>query len=628
MKKLLLYITLLVLVVVATSFALLPVDETLIKQKEKLAKENFEKGNYADAVKDYTWLVSQVKGNYEYRYRLGACMLYTEKDKEKGLAYLEEAKGKNGVPTTVNFFLGYGYHLNYRFGQAIKFYEKFKTSADPKLIEKYKVQRQIDMAKNGTKLLRNVTDIVVHSKKKASEDSYYSYFNVDNIDGNIINAKGLDELKGKMDKKKNQDIIIHLPSRSKNAQTVYFSSYGKDGANGKDIYKIKRFPDGSWAQPQLVGGQINSPYDEDYPYMHPNGEYLYFCSKGHNSMGGYDVFRAKIDPNTETFGKPENLDFAINTPEDDFMYIVDSLDQNAYFASTRNSENGQINVYGVKVERYPVLMVILKGSFNNEINPELLGASIKIKDKVTNEIVGVYNSNSKTGDYLITLPKSGKYTFIIEPEASQIPHQMEVDVPLQREISVLPQEMVLFSDNGNEKIKINNRFSEKAENWEEILSEEILKKKAALEENASDFENKVPIESKDSTKPKDPTEVDVQNVSPEDIVNFVEEDTKNLEKELEEAKEKEETALAVASTYYNKSKEAADKAREAIEAANSATNPEEKAQYKAEADRLIEQSKLDAEKAIAAHNYANDLYDIVRDKEEDLKVARDFENGV
>ena len=137
MKKLLIYITLSLLVVIATSFALLPVDESLIKQREKSAKEKFENGNYADAVVDYTWLVSQVKGNYEYRYRLGACMLHTEKDKEKGLAYLEEAKGKNGVPSTVNFFLGYGYHLNYRFAEAIKFYEKFKSAADPKLFEKY-----------------------------------------------------------------------------------------------------------------------------------------------------------------------------------------------------------------------------------------------------------------------------------------------------------------------------------------------------------------------------------------------------------------------------------------------------------------------------------------------------------
>jgi ABC-type Fe3+-hydroxamate transport system substrate-binding protein len=76
---------------------------------------------------------------------------------------------------------------------------------------------------------------------------------------------------------------------------------------------------------------VNTEFDEDYPFLHPNGKTLYFSSKGHNSMGGYDVFKTTYDDATQTWSKPINLEFPVNSPDDDILFVTDSLRENSIF---------------------------------------------------------------------------------------------------------------------------------------------------------------------------------------------------------------------------------------------------------------------------------------------------------
>src|SRR5206468_2400889 len=139
-----------------------------------------------------------------------------------------------------------------------------------------------------------------------------------------------DELKTSTDKKKKDESLIYLaPDRNQ----IYYSSYGDDGKNGRDLYYVTRNSGGDLSKPTRVSDVINTKYDEDYAFLHPNGKTLYFCSKGHNSMGGYDIFRSEWDNSTQAWGKPVNMDFAINTPDDDILFISDAEDKSAYFSS-------------------------------------------------------------------------------------------------------------------------------------------------------------------------------------------------------------------------------------------------------------------------------------------------------
>ena len=131
---------------------------------------------------------------------------------------------------------------------------------------------------------------------------------------------------------------------------------------------------------------------------------------------------------TDSFGLPENLDFAVSSPDDDLLYIVDSLERTAFFASKRESQDGKIFVYEVRVERIPMQIAAIKGSFVNTIVSSNKEVNIVIEDFSSGRQIGTYNSKSSSGEYFITFPKGGKYKFFITVKGSdviQIPESQE-----------------------------------------------------------------------------------------------------------------------------------------------------------------------------------------------------------
>ena len=297
----------------------------------KMANKLFDEGKYTEAAPLFSQLLSNNAASPEYNYKYGTCLIFSDGEKTNGLKYLLFAAQSPGVNKDCWYYLGRAYHLNYQFADAIRAYQKYISLATPKDVEKFQVNRHIEMCNNGRKLLRNITDLVVIEKKIISEETFFRLYSMKDVGGQLIVVEAL---QSNLDKKNNHKIVIHNP---KNSDVVFFASYGSDGKNGLDIYKVKRLPNGDWGQPQIVRGYINTAQDENYPYMHPDGRTLYFCSKGHNSMGGYDVFRSVYDPETDQFSAPQNVDFAISSPDDDFLYMVDSLDRVAWFASRRES---------------------------------------------------------------------------------------------------------------------------------------------------------------------------------------------------------------------------------------------------------------------------------------------------
>jgi outer membrane protein OmpA-like peptidoglycan-associated protein len=138
--------------------------------------------------------------------------------------------------------------------------------------------------------------------------------------------------------------------------TIYFSSERKDGKGKLDLYRAKLKSDGNWGEAENLGDIINTAENEDSPYITADGKYLYFSSKGHNSMGGYDIFKAEIIADG-TFGKPENLGAPINSGADDIFYLPNKSGSAAYFASSRKDGLGDMDIYKA--------VFILKPSFTN-----------------------------------------------------------------------------------------------------------------------------------------------------------------------------------------------------------------------------------------------------------------------
>ncbi|OGX81079.1 hypothetical protein BEN49_16215 [Hymenobacter coccineus] len=130
-------------------------------------------------------------------------------------------------------------------------------------------------------------------------------------------------------------------------KTLYFSTgkYSEDGT--LDLYYSTRAADGDWGPAKSMGGAINTKYDDDSPYVSKDGKTLYFSSRGHNTMGGYDIFKSAFDSIGHKWGAPENMGYPINTPDDDSYYRLSPDGSYAYLSSYRIGGYGEKDIYTI-----------------------------------------------------------------------------------------------------------------------------------------------------------------------------------------------------------------------------------------------------------------------------------------
>lgn len=447
------------------------------------ATELFDAQNFKEAKLMYAQLLSLYPKDPTYNYRFGACVLQTEADKTKPLKYLNFAAGKPDVDPLAYFYLGRAHHLNYEFAAAVKQYSRFKNKASSEEKTKYAVDRQIEMCKNGNQLLSKINEVQVVERQSIAEKDFYRIYDESEIGGKIIVTP--EEFKSKYDKKIADKSVIFLAAEAKE---VYYSSYGKKGDNGKDIYKAIKLGNGEWSEGVSLGNSINTKFDEDFAFIKPDGVTLYFASKGHSSMGGFDIFKSVLDDATGQWTEPENLDFAFNSADDDFMFVTNQSEVLAYFASNRANEFGEVTVYKTLTERGPAQLSVISGSFIAENNLEQKKAKITVIDKVSQETIGVYETDDQ-GNYAIEIAKNGgEYQFNIETNETDPIHTGVVSIPEQDEFEVLGQELRLVGSGNEQQLVIKNIFDGTATNTASFeggpsISSELIKKKANLEVN-------------------------------------------------------------------------------------------------------------------------------------------------
>ena len=143
-------------------------------------------------------------------------------------------------------------------------------------------------------------------------------------------------------------------SLSRDGNYLYFISDRPGGIGGKDIWMSQREYNDVWTNPINLSA-INTPYDEEGVFIHPDGKTLYFSSEGHNTMGGYDIFRTEYDG--KTWSKPINLGYPINTADDDLCIVFASSGQRAYFSSSRQGTIGDQDIYIINFLKEKPLLI-------------------------------------------------------------------------------------------------------------------------------------------------------------------------------------------------------------------------------------------------------------------------------
>lgn len=305
-------------------------------------------------------------------------------------------------------------------------------------------------------------------------------------------------------------------SVSPDGRTYYFSSNRPGGYGGKDLYRAMLDDKNEWSVIENLGPSINTEFDEDAPFIHPDNKTLYFSSKGHNSIGGYDIFYSKNLKKNE-WEYPTNIGLPINTTADDIGFVITAEGNNAYFASSQNSINNKYDIYKAILHK-TIPLTLVKGIIRGGDPPKPIKAKIRVLDKETQQIIKyVYNPNPNTGKYLMIFPPNKNYDMIIEAE-NYLPQLVNIYIPNQTYFYELYQEIFLKQVKINkndtaigQEIRISNTFYDlyKTDISDSILNAEQQKHQKHVDELLKLVENiisttdSISIEQIEKTTTKD-----------------------------------------------------------------------------------------------------------------------------
>ena len=136
---------------------------------------------------------------------------------------------------------------------------------------------------------------------------------------------------------------------SPDGQTLYFSSDRPGGFGGLDLYKCEKDRRDEWGKVTNLGETVNTPYDEDGVFIDFDGKTLYFSSRGRKGMGGYDIFKSVYKAEDDNWNDPVNLGYPINTPDDDIYFVSTKDGKRGYFSTIRNDGVGYLDIYMVEI---------------------------------------------------------------------------------------------------------------------------------------------------------------------------------------------------------------------------------------------------------------------------------------
>ena len=237
----------------------------------------------------------------------------------------------------------------------------------------------------------------------------------DLMSGEIYESRmGLDdwETPTKLNSNINSEYSEMSASITLDDKVLYFSSDRPGGFGGKDIYKVLRLPNGKWSKAINLGAIINTPYDEDAPFIHTDKKSLYLSSKGHQNMGGYDVFKSVYEKRKWT--TPENLKFPVNTVQDDIFFVLSASGKVGYYSSSREGGYGGQDIYKVVLKDEFIKDYVLKAVVNSEDGKTPLSAKITLIENESKKVKGIYKSNDNTGKFIMLVNPEKTYNIIIE----------------------------------------------------------------------------------------------------------------------------------------------------------------------------------------------------------------------
>ncbi len=209
----------------------------------------------------------------------------------------------------------------------------------------------------------------------------------------------------------NSDQWDAQPCLSPDKRDLYFASRRFGGNGGKDIYVSHIQANGKWSDPENLGANINTPGDDECPFIHADNQTLYFVSNGLPGYGGDDLFVARKNA-VGAWEKAKNLGYPINTISDEGTLFIAADGKTAYYASDRNDSKGGHDIYSFELRQdiRPNKTLWVKGRVSDKKTTKGIASSVELIDLSSKQTITKVQTD-ESGNYFITLPVGKDYAF-------------------------------------------------------------------------------------------------------------------------------------------------------------------------------------------------------------------------
>jgi len=257
----------------------------------------------------------------------------------------------------------------------------------------------------------------------------------------------------------NTDDSEKQPCLSADGNTLYFSSNCPGGFGGMDIWYSELDQEGYWQTPVNMGATINTPYDEESPFIHPDNQTFYFSSDGHWGLGMKDIFYSRKNDSLG-WSKPENIGYPINTYQDEIGLFIDNTGETAYYSTNYNDSSRNIYQFTLPVKARPHSVSYLTGIVSDIETTAPLEAKIELLNASSGKIIMNVYSKKENGEFLICLPSGNEYAlnvscpnYLFKSVHFNLINMHPFDDPFKQNIELQPIKI-------NESVVLQNIFFE------------------------------------------------------------------------------------------------------------------------------------------------------------------------
>lgn len=224
---------------------------------------------------------------------------------------------------------------------------------------------------------------------------------------------------------------------------LYFVSDRPGGLGGRDIYRLKKLPNGEWSKAMNLGAPVNTPYDEESPFLGADNVTMYFSSNGAGSMGGFDIFVTQMDE-SEQWSTPVNMGYPLNSFDDDIFYTTTADGLTGFYASDKEDGQGDKDIYMIESEKSLIRNVAILAGFIFTSDGSMIpkGINIYVTDLTDATPPKIYTPRRRDGGYVLALKPCHTYELDYKLDGVTF-YKSELYVPCNSSYQELRHELLL-----------------------------------------------------------------------------------------------------------------------------------------------------------------------------------------